>query len=107
LNSSSHPKHEQKKAKTLKQFTFDAGNSYSGPVGIVLSVEAYSKKQAKQLANAYLSSFSAPIGLPVLPGYKGLGVRYAMCCIAPRLKLKDIDLDDIRLVNPRDQNLDS
>jgi hypothetical protein len=102
LNSSSHPKHEQKKAKTLKQFTFDAGNSYSGPVGIVLSVEAYSKKQTKRLANAYLTSFSAPINLPVLPGYKGLGVRYAMCCIAPRLKLKDIDLDDTKEVEARE-----
>jgi hypothetical protein len=107
LNSSNLPKHKWKQSKTLKQFTFDAGNSNSGPVGVVISVEAYSKKQATRLANAYLSSFAAPIDLPVLPGYKGLGVRYAMCCIAPHLKPKDIDLDDIRPVNPRDQDRDS
>jgi hypothetical protein len=45
-----------------------------------------------------LSSFAEPIDLAVPAGYKMLGVRYAMCCIALNLKPKDIDLDDIRLV---------
>ena len=107
MNSSWHPKPKRKKVKTLKQFTFDAGNSNKGPVGIVISVEAHTRHQATRLANAYLSSFADPIDLPVPPGYKGLGVRYAMCCVAPHLKSKDIDLDDITLVDPRDRNPDS
>jgi hypothetical protein len=96
-----------KKAKTLKQFTFDAGNSNSGAVGIVISVQAHSKQQATRLANAYLSSFAEPIDLPVLAGFKGLGVRYAICCVAPNLKPKDIDLHDIKVIDPRNRNPDS
>lgn len=96
-----------KKAKTLKQFTFDAGNSNSGPVGIVISVEAHSKKQAARLANAYLLSFAEPIDLPVPSGYKRLGVRYARCCVASNLTPKDIDLDEIRPVDPRHLTPDS
>jgi hypothetical protein len=96
-----------KKANTLRQFTFDAGSSNSGPVGIVISVQAHSKRQATRLANAYLSSFAEPIDLPVLAGYKGLGVRYAMCCVAPNLTPKDIDIHDIRVVDSRDRNPDS
>jgi len=107
LNSSWHPKPKRKKVKTLKQFTFDAGNSNKGPVGIVISVEAHTRHQATRLANAYLSSFADPIDLPVQPGYKVLGVRYAMCCVAPHLKPKDIDLDDIRPVDPRDRSPNS
>jgi hypothetical protein len=91
---------KQKKAKTLRQFTFDAGNSNSGPVGIVISVEAHSKRQATRLANAYLLSFAEPVNLPVQAGYKGLGVRYAMCCVAPNLTSKDIDRDAIRRLAP-------
>ena len=102
-----HQEPERKKANTLKKFTFDAGNSNSGPVGIVISVAARSKQQATRLANAYLSSFSEPIDLPVQAGYKGLGVRYAVCCVAPNLKPKDIDIHDIRVVDPRDRNPDS
>ena len=100
-------KPQRKKAKTLKQFTFDAGNSNSGAVGIVISVQAHSKKQAARLANAYLLSFAEPIALPVPGGYKRLGVRYAMCCVAPNLTPKDINLDDIRLVDPRGRTPDS
>lgn len=100
-------KPQGKKAKTLRQFTFDAGNSNSGPVGIVIAVEARSKRQATRLANAYLSGFAEPIDLPVRAGYKGLGVLYAMCCVAPNLTHRDIDLDDIRVVDPRDRNPDS
>lgn len=96
-----------KKINALKQFTFDAGNSNSGAVGIVISVEARSKRQATRLANAYLSSFAEPIDLPVLAGYKGLGVRYAMCCVAPNLTPRHIDLDDIRVVDPHDRNPNS
>ena len=107
MKSLKHRKPKRKKANTLRRFTFDGGNSNSGPVGVVISVEAYSKKQATRLANAYLSSFAAPIDLPVQPGYEGLGVRYAMCCVAPNLTPKNIDLDDIKLVNPRDQDPDS
>ncbi len=96
-----------KKARTLKQFTFDTGNSDTGPVGIVVSVEAPTKQQAARLANAYLASFTEPIDLPVLAGFKGLGVRYAMCCVAPYLTSKDIDLDDIRTVDPCSRKPDS
>ena len=105
--TSKHQEPKGKKAKTLRQFTFDAGNSNSGPVGIVIAVEARSKRQATRLANAYLSSFADPIDLPVLTGYKGLGVRYAMCCVAPNLTPRDIDLEDIRVVDSRDRNRDS
>ena len=105
---SSKPKKPQgEKAKPLKQFTFDAGNSNSGAVGIVISVQAHSKKQAARLANAYLLSFAEPIDLPVPSGYKRLGVRYAMCCVAPNLTPKDIDLGDIRLVDPLGRTPDS
>jgi hypothetical protein len=83
LEYSKHEKPKMKKAKKLKQFTFDAGNSNSGPAGIVISVEARSEQQATRLANAYLSSFADTIDLPVSAAYKGLGVRYAMCCVAP------------------------
>ncbi len=83
-----------KKGNPLKQVTFDAVNFNAGAVGIVVSVEAHSKQQATRLANAYLSSFTEPIDLPVLAGFKVLGVRYAMCCIAPNLTRKDIDLDN-------------
>jgi len=107
LKSSSHPKPRKMRAKTLKQFTFDAGNSNSGPVGIVISVVAHSRQQATRLANAYLSSFADPIDLPVLAGFKGLGVRYAMCCVAPNMKPKDIDRDDIKAVDPCNWNSDS
>lgn len=100
-------KPQGKEAKTLRQFTFDAGNSNTGPVGIVISVEAYSKRQATRLANAYLSGFADPIDLPVLAGYQGLGVSYAMCCVAPNLTPRDIDLDEIRVVDRRDRNPDS
>jgi hypothetical protein len=100
-------KPQKKKARPLKQFTFDAGNSNSGAVGIVICVVAHSKKQATRLANAYLLNFAEPIDLPVPAGYKGLGVRYAMCCVAPNLTPKDIDLDDIRAADPRDRNPDS
>ena len=107
MKSLKHQKPKRKKANTLKRFTFDAGNSNSGPVGIVISVEAHSRQQATRLANAYLSSFVDPIDLPVLAGFKGLGVRYAICCVAPNLTPKDIDLDDIRVVDPRNRNPDS
>lgn len=107
MKSSKHQRPKRKKAKTLKQFTFDAGNSNSGAVGIVISVEAYSKQQATRLANAYLSSFAEPIDLPVLAGFKGLGVRCAMCCVAPNLTSKDIDIHDITVVDLRDRNPDS
>ncbi len=96
-----------KKVKTLKQFTFDAGNSNSGPVGIVIVVEARSKRQATHLANAYLSGFAEPIDLPVRAGYKGLGVRYAICCLAPNLTPRDIDIHGISVVDQRDRNPDS
>ncbi len=105
MKSSRHRK-PIKKAKTLEQFTFDAGNSKSGPVGIVISVRACSRQQATRLANVYLSSFADPIDLPVPAGLKTLGVRYAMFCIAPHLKPRDIDLDDIRIVDPRGRDLD-
>lgn len=105
--SAKHQKPKGKKAKTLRQFTFDAGNSNSGPVGIVISVAAHTKRQATRLANAYLSSFAEPIDLPVLAGFKGLGVRYAICCVAPNLKPKDIDLHDIKVIDPRNRNPDS
>lgn len=104
MKSTKHPKPRRRKAKTLKLFTFDAGNSNSGPIGVVIAVEAYSKKQATRLANAYLSSFAEPIDLPIPAACKGLGVRYAMCCVAPNLTSKDIDLDDIRMVDPHDRN---
>jgi hypothetical protein len=98
---------KRKKANTLKQFTFDAGNSNSGSVGIVISVEAYSKQSAIRLANTYLSSFAVPIDLPVPAGFKDLGVRHAMCCVAPNLTAKDIDIDEIKVVDLRWRNLDS
>jgi hypothetical protein len=107
LKLSRHQKQQGKKANTLKQFTLDAGNSNSGSVGIVISVQARSKQQATRLANSYLSSFGEPIDLPVPEGYKMLGVRYAMCCVAPNLTPKDIDLDDIRVVDPLDRKSDS
>jgi hypothetical protein len=107
LKFSKHKKPQRKKAKTLKQFAFDAGNSNSGAVGIVISVEARSKQQATRLANAYLASFAEPIDLPVPDGYKMLGVCYAMCCVAPNLTPKDIDLEDIRVVDPPDRSSDS
>jgi hypothetical protein len=107
LEFSKHQKSQRKKAKTLRRFAFDAGNSNSGAVGIVISVEARSKQQATRLANAYLASFAEPIDLPVPAGYKMLGVRYAMCCVAPNLTPKDIDLDDIIVVDPLDRKSDS
>lgn len=107
MKSSKRKISQKKKARTLKQFTFDADNSNTGPAGIVISVEAYSKKQATRLANAYLSTFAEPIELPVPSGFNGLGVRYAMCCVAPNLSSKDIDLGDIREVAVRDQSPNS
>ena len=107
MKSLNHQKPKRKKANRLKRFTFDAGNSNSGPVGIVISVEARSKQQATRLANAYLASFAEPIDLPVPDGYKMLGVCYAMCCVAPNLTPKDIDLEDIRVVDPPDRSSDS
>lgn len=83
------------KVKTLKRFTFDAGNSNTGVAGLVVSVKAYSKEQAVRLANAYLTSFKEPIDLPVQAGYKDIGVCYAMYCIGANLTTGDIDLDDI------------
>lgn len=97
----------KRKANTLKQFSFDAGNSNSGAVGIVVSVAAHSKQQATRLANAYLSGFTEPIDLPIPAGFRRLGVRYAMCCIAPNLTSKDIDLDAIRTADPCDRTPDS
>jgi hypothetical protein len=88
-------KQEPKKAKTLKRFTFDAGNSNTGVAGLVVSVKAYSKKQAVRLANAYLTSFKEPIDLPVPAGYKDTGVSYAMFCIGANLTVGDIDPEDI------------
>lgn len=96
-----------KKARTLKQFTFDAGNSDTGPVGIVISVQACSKRQATRLANAYLSSFAEPIDLPVPAGFKGLGVRYAICCVGPNLTPRDIDIHGISVVDQRNLTPDS
>ena len=93
MNSSKQPK--TKKAKTLKRFTFDAGNSNTGVTGLVVSVKSYSKKQAVRLANAYLASFKEPVDLLVPAGYEDIGVRYAMCCIGANLTILDIDLDDI------------
>jgi hypothetical protein len=102
LKVSTDQRTPQKQVRPLKQFVFDTGNSDSGAVGIVISVEAHSKAQATRLANAYLSSFAGPIDLPVPASYKRLGVRYAMCCVAPNLKSKDIDLDDIRVIDQID-----
>lgn len=77
-------KPQGKKAKTLRQFTFDAGDSNSGAVGIVISVAAYSKRQATRLANAYLSSFAEPVDLPVPAGYKaGRALRHVLRRIQP------------------------
>ncbi len=101
MKSSKRKTSQKKKARTLKQYTFDAGNSNTGPVGIVISVAAYSKKQAARLANVYLAGFADPIDLPVPSGYKGLGVCYAMCCVAPNLKASEIDLDGIKVVGTR------
>ena len=88
-------KQRKPKAKTLKRFTFDAGNSNRGVAGLVVTVNAYSKKQAVRLANAYLISLDSPIDLPVPAGYRDIGVRYAMYCIGANLSTDDIDLDDI------------
>ena len=93
LKSSKQPK--IKKAKTLKCFTFDAGNSNTGVAGLVVSVKAYSKKQAVRLANAYLTSLKEPVDLPVQAGYKDLGVRYAIYCIGANLTIRDIDIEEI------------
>ena len=93
LKASKQPK--IKKAKTHKCFTFDAGNSNTGVAGLVVSVKAYSKKQAVRLANAYLTSFKEPVDLPVPTGYKDIGVRYAMYCIGANLTIRDIELEEI------------
>ena len=82
------------KAKTLKRFTFDAGNSNAGVAGLVVSVKAYSKPEAVRIANAYLTNFSSPIDLPVSAVDKESGVRYAMFCIGANLAPHDIDIDD-------------
>jgi hypothetical protein len=100
-------KSQGKKARTLKQFTFDAGNSDTGPVGIVISVAARSKRQATRVANAYLSSFAEPIDLPLPAGFEGLGVRYAICCVGPNLTPRDIDIHGISVVDQRYRNPDS
>ena len=47
------------------------------------------------------------IYLPVPAGFNGLGVRYAMCCIASNLAARDIDVDEIRVVDLRWRNLES
>ena len=93
MNSSKQPK--TKKAKTLKRFIFDAGNSNTGVAGLVVSVKACSKKQAVKLANAYLASFKEPVDFQVPAGYEDIGVSYAMCCVGANLTIRDIDLDDI------------
>lgn len=84
-----------KKARTLERFTFDAGNSNTGVAGLVVSVKAYSKRQAVRLANAYLKNFNDPIDLPVSASQMEMGVRYAMFCIGANLTIHDIDVDDI------------
>ena len=61
-----HRKPKTKKGNTLKRFTFDAGNSNSGPVGIVIAVEACSKRQATRLGTSRclnLTSRSAKVVL--------------------------------------------
>lgn len=85
----------QQKAKTLKRFTFDAGNSNTGVAGLVVSVKAHSKRQAVQFANAYLKNFNEPIDLPVSADHMEMGVQYAMFCIGANLTINEIDVDDI------------
>ena len=79
--------------KKLKKYVFDAGNSNTGVAGVVIAVRAYSRKGAVRLANDFLRKYQyQPLEIEVdKPGAGLVGVDWALFCVGPNLRKRDID----------------
>lgn len=78
--------------KTLKKYVFDAGNSNTGVAGLVIAVRAYNRKGAVRLANDFLRRYQyKPLEIEVEKSCGEAGVDWALFCVGPNLRKRDID----------------
>jgi len=82
--------------KKLKKFVFDAGNSNTGVAGLVIAVRACNRKSAVKLANDFLRTYqSKPLEIEVNKSCGEAGVDWAMFCVGPNLRKRDIDAKSV------------
>lgn len=78
--------------KTIKKYVFDAGNSNTGVAGLVIAVRAYNRKGTVRLANDFLRRYQyKPLEIEVEKSCGEAGVDWALFCVAPNLRKRDID----------------
>jgi len=76
----------------LKKYVFDAGNSNTGVAGVVIAVRAYNRKSAVMLANDFLRKYQfQPLEIEVDKPSGSVGVDWALFCVGPNLRKRDID----------------
>jgi hypothetical protein len=82
--------------KTLKKYVFDAGNSNTGVAGLVIAVRAYNRRGAVKLANDFLRTYqSEPLEIEVDKSCEEAGVDWALFCVGPNLRKRDIDEESV------------
>jgi hypothetical protein len=82
--------------KNLKKYVFDAGNSNTGVAGVVIAVRAYSWQDAVKLANDFLRKYQyKPLEIEVDKLEGSVGVDWALFCVGPNLRKRDIDEESV------------
>ena len=82
--------------KKLKKYVFDAGNSSTGVAGIVMAVRACDRNSAVKLANDFLRTYqSKPLEIEVHQSCGQAGVEWALFCVGPNLRKRDIDDESV------------
>jgi hypothetical protein len=80
----------------LKKYVFDAGNSNTGVAGVVIAVRASSRKSAVKLANDFLRKYQyKPLEIDVDKPDDSIGVDWALFCVGPNLRKRDIDEESV------------
>ena len=82
--------------KKLKKYVFDAGNSNSGVAGVVIAVRAYKRRGAVRLASDFLRRYQyKPLEIEVDRPDGSVGVAWALFCVGPNLRKRDIDDESV------------
>jgi hypothetical protein len=91
--------------RKLKKYVFDAGNSNTGVAGLIVAVRAYNRRDAVRLANDFLRRYQyEPLEIDAgRPGGCGeeAGVEWALFCVGPNLRMRDIDEETVPGLAPR------
>ena len=77
--------------KQMKKCVFDAGNSNTGFAGMIISVRAYSRRGAMRLTDFLRKYQFEPLEIEVEKPCGEAGVAWALYCVGPNLRKRDID----------------